>query len=94
MAIPRQQIDHNSEAYIKKNPIRSSIGSLGYGTVSTINLAVDTVDVCRDVVKLARLSLKESLIEAETEAMLVELEQFDRIEELKAQLAEKRAKLA
>ena len=85
--------NYNSREYISKNPIRSSIGAIGYGTVQGINLAVDTIDLGRDVVKLARLSLTESIKEAEIEAKKAELLFMDELEELEAELAAKRTKL-
>ena len=89
--ISKNNIDHNSREYIQRNPIRSSIGALGYGTVQAVNVAVDSLDLTRDVLKLARLSLKSSVIEAETEALMTEIEGYDQLEELRAQLAKKKA---
>lgn len=85
--------NYDSREYISKNPIRSSIGAIGYGTVQGINLAVDTIDLGRDVVKLARLSIKESVIEAEIEAKKAEINGLDELAELEAELAAKKAKL-
>ena len=85
--------NYESREYISKNPIRSSIGAIGYGTVQGINLAVDTIDLGRDVVKLARLSIKESVIEAEIEAKKAEINGLDELAELEAVLTAKKAKL-
>lgn len=87
-------IDQQSREYITKNPIRSSIGAIGYGTVQGINAVVDTIDLSRDIIKLARLSLKESIIEADIEAKKAELNGLDELASLQAELATKKAKLA
>ena len=96
MAIIKNKIviDQQSREYITKNPIRSSIGAIGYGTVQGINAVVDTIDLSRDIIKLARLSLKESIIEADIEAKKAELNGLDELAELQAELATKKAKLA
>ena len=87
-------IDQQSREYITKNPIRSSIGAIGYGTVQGINAVVDTIDLSRDIIKLARLSLKESIIEADIEAKKAELNGLDELASLQAELVSKKAKLA
>ena len=87
-------IDPQSREYITKNPIRSSIGAIGHGTVQGINAVVDTIDLSRDIIKLARLSLKESIIEADIEAKKAELNGLDELASLQAELASKKAKLA
>ena len=87
-------LDQQSREYITKNPIRSSIGAIGYGTVQGINAVVDTIDLSRDILKLARLSLKESIIEADIEAKKAELNGLDELASLQAELATKKAKLA
>ena len=87
-------IDQNSREYITKNPIRSSIGAIGYGTVQGINAVVDTIDLSRDIIKLARLSIKESIIEADIEAKKAELNGLDELASLQAELTAKKAKLA
>ena len=96
MAIIKNKIviDPQSREYITKNPIRSSIGAIGYGTVQGINAVVDTIDLSRDIIKLARLSLKESIIEADIEAKKAELNGLDELASLQAELATKKAKLA
>ena len=96
MAIVKNKIviDQQSREYITKNPIRSSIGAIGYGTVQGINAVVDTIDLSRDIIKLARLSLKESIIEADIEAKKAELNGLDELASLQAELASKKAKLA
>lgn len=87
-------INQESREYITKNPIRSSIGAIGYGTVQGINMVVDTIDLGRDIIKLARLSLKESIIEADIEAKKAELNGLDELASLQAELASKKAKLS
>ena len=96
MAIIKNKIviDQQSREYITKNPIRSSIGAIGYGTVQGINAVVDTIDLSRDIIKLARLSLKESIIEADIEAKKAELNGLDELASLQAELASKKARLA
>ena len=86
-------VNKESREYITKNPMRSSIGAVGFGAVQGINLAVDVLDVSRDIVKLAKLSLKESLIEAETEATKAEIKGISELEELRAELANKKASI-
>lgn len=87
-------VDQNSREYITKNPIRSSIGAIGYGTVQGINAVVDTIDLSRDIIKLARLSISESIIEAQLEANKAELNALDELASLQAELTAKKAKLA
>ena len=96
MAIIKNKIviDQQSREYITKNPIRSSIGAIGYGTVQGINAVVDTIDLSRDIIKLARLSIRESIIEADIEAKKAELNGLDELASLQAELATKKAKLA
>ena len=86
-------INYDSREYITKNPIRSSIGAIGYGTVQGINLVVDTVDFGRDIIKLAKLSIQESIIEAEVEAKKAQLNGMDELASLEAELNAKKAKL-
>ena len=87
-------VNPNSREYITKNPIRSSIGAIGYGTVQGINMVVDTIDLGRDIIKLARLSIKESVIEADIESRKAELNGLDELARLEAELNAKKAKLA
>lgn len=94
MALIKTTVDQNSREYITKNPIRSSIGAIGYGTVQGINAVVDTIDLSRDIIKLARLSISESIIEAQLEANKAELNALDELASLQAELASKKAKLA
>ena len=86
-------VSTNSREYIMKNPVRSSIGAIGYGTVQGINLVVDAVDFGRDVIKLAKLSVQESIIEAEVEAKKAQLNGMDELAKLEAELLAKQAKL-
>lgn len=86
-------INQESREYITKNPIRSSIGAIGYGTVQGINMVVDTIDLGRDIIKLARLSIKESVIEADIESRKAELNGLDELAKLEADLNAKKAKL-
>ena len=95
MAIIKNKVivDRESREYITKNPIKSSIGAIGYGTVQGINAVVDTIDLSRDIIKLAKLSISESIIEAEIEAKKAELAGLDELASLQAELAAKKAKL-
>ena len=93
MALIKTTVDQNSREYITKNPIRSSIGAIGYGTVQGINAVVDTIDLSRDIIKLARLSIRESIIEADIEAKKAELNGLDELAKLEAELNAKKAKL-
>ena len=95
MAIVKNKIviDQKSREYITKNPIRSSIGAIGYGTVQGINLVVDTIEISRDIIKLAKLSISESIIEAQLEANKAELNAIDELASLQAELASKKAML-
>ncbi len=96
MAIIKNKIviDPQSREYITKNPIRSSIGAIGYGTVQGINAVVDTIDLSRDIIKLAKLSISESIIEAQLEANKAELNAIDELASLQAELASKKASLS
>ena len=96
MAIIKNKIviDQQSREYITKNRIRSSIGAIENGAVQGINAVVDTIDLSRDIIKLARLSLKESIIEADIEAKKAELNGLDELASLQAELATKKAKLS
>ena len=95
MAIVKSnQIDRTSEAYIRANPVRASISAIGYGTVSAVQGTVEFIDLGRDVIKLARLSIRESIIEADIEAKKAELQGLDELAELESQLKAKKAKLA
>ena len=93
MALIKTTVDTQSREYITKNPIRSSIGAIGYGTVQGINMVVDTIDLGRDIIKLARLSIKESVIEADIESRKAELNGLDELAKLEAELNAKKAKL-
>ena len=94
MALIKTTVDKNSREYITKYPVSSSIGAIGYGTVQGINMIVDFLDLGRDVLKLSRLSIKGSIIEADIEAKVSELNGLDRLAEIEAQLAYKKAELA
>lgn len=93
MALIKTTVDTQSREYITKNPIRSSIGAIGYGTVQGINLAVDTIDLGRSIIELAQYSINESIIEAKRDSKLAELAAMDELAELEAQLLAKKAKL-
>ena len=49
--------------YISKNPIRSTIGSLGYGTVSSIELVVEVIGTGRTLNRI----LNKQLLSMEAE---------------------------
>ena len=49
---------------ISKNPIRSTIGSLGYGTVNAVELVVESIDTVRTLNRILNkqlLSMKAEL---------------------------------
>ena len=56
-------------------------------------MVVDTIDLGRDIIKLARLSIKESVIEADIESRKAELNGLDELARLEAELTAKKAKL-
>lgn len=58
----------NSRQYITKNPIRSTIGSVGYGTVSTVELAVEVIGTIRTANRILNKQLLS--MEAELDAEL------------------------
>ena len=43
--------------YIQKNPIRSTLGSIGYGTVNSIELAVEAIDTVRTLNRIVNKQL-------------------------------------
>ena len=72
------EINKQSREYITKNPIRSSIGSIGYGTVNAVELAVEVIGTLRSANSLIhrqiRMADKESAIEeAELDIQLAKL---------------------
>ena len=48
---------------ISKNPIRSTIGSLGYGTVNAVELVVESIDTVRTLNRI----LNKQLLSMEAE---------------------------
>ena len=54
---------NNSREYISKNPIRSTIGSLGYGTVNAVELVVESIDTVRTLNRI----LNKQLLSMEAE---------------------------
>ena len=53
----------NSREYISKNPIRSTIGAIGVGTVSSIELAVEVIGTGRTLNRI----LNKQLLSMEAE---------------------------
>ena len=53
----------SNREYISKNPIRSTIGSLGYGTVSSIELVVEVIGTGRTLNRI----LNKQLLSMEAE---------------------------
>ena len=53
----------NSREYISKNPILSTIGSLGYGTVNAVELVVESIDTVRTLNRI----LNKQLLSMEAE---------------------------
>lgn len=73
-----QTINKQSREYITKNPVRSTIGSLGYGAVNAVELGVEVISTLRSANSLIhrqiRMADKESAIEeAELDAQLNKL---------------------
>ena len=73
-----QTIDKQSREYITKNPIKSSIGSIGYGLVNAVELGVEVIGTLRSANSLIhrqiRMADKESAIEeAELDIQLAKL---------------------
>ena len=60
---PTKQTTTNSRAYISKNPSRSTIGSLGYGTVNAVELVVESIDTVRTLNRI----LNKQLLSMEAE---------------------------
>ena len=54
---------NNSREYISKNPIRSTIGAIGVGTVSSIELVVESIDTVRTLNRI----LNKQLLSMEAE---------------------------
>ena len=60
-------INKQSREYITKNPVRSSVGSIGYGLVNAVELGVEVIGTLRSANNLIhrqiRMADKESAIE-------------------------------
>ena len=74
----QETINKQSREYITKNPVRSSVGSIGYGLVNAVELGVEVIGTLRSANSLIhrqiRMADKESAIE---EAQLdIELEKL------------------
>ena len=52
-----QTTTSNSREYISKNPIRSTIGAIGVGTVSSIELAVEVIGTARTLNRIINKQL-------------------------------------
>jgi hypothetical protein len=59
----QQQINTSSRTYITKNPIRSTIGSIGYGTVNAVELVVESIGTFRTLNRI----LDKQLLSMEAE---------------------------
>lgn len=61
------EVNKQSREYITKNPIKSSIGSIGYGLVNAVELGVEVIGTLRSANSLVhrqiRMADKESAIE-------------------------------
>ena len=53
----------SNREYISNNPIRSTIGSLGYGTVNAVELVVESIDTVRTLNRI----LNKQLLSMEAE---------------------------
>ena len=60
---PTKQTTTNSREYISKNPIRSTIGAIGVGTVSSIELVVEVIGTGRTLNRI----LNKQLLSMEAE---------------------------
>lgn len=60
---PTKQTTNNSREYISKNPIRSTIGAIGVGTVSSIELVVEVIGTGRTLNRI----LNKQLLSMEAE---------------------------
>lgn len=72
------EVNKSTRAYITKNPVRSTVGALGYGTVNAVELAVEVIGTLRSANSLIhrqiRMADKESAIEeAELDIQLAKL---------------------
>lgn len=72
------EVNKQSREYITKNPIKSSIGSIGYGLVNAVELGVEVIGTLRSANSLVhrqiRMADKESAIEeAELDIQLANL---------------------
>ena len=60
-------INKQSREYITKNPVRSSVGSIGYGLVNAVELGVEVIGTLRSanrhIHRQIRMADKESAIE-------------------------------
>ena len=59
----QQPINTSSRTYITKNPIRSTIGSIGYGTVNAVELVVESIGTLRTLNRI----LDKQLLSMEAE---------------------------
>ena len=71
-------VNKSTREYITKNPVRSSIGAIGYGAVNAIELGVEVINTLRSANSLIhrqiRMADKESAIEeAELDIELAKL---------------------
>ena len=74
----QQQINTSSRTYITKNPIRSTIGSIGYGTVNAVELVVESIGTLRTLNRIldkqllsmeAELDLELAVAKKQTKSM-------------------------
>ena len=59
----KQELNTSSRTYITKNPIRSTIGSIGYGTVNAVELVVESIGTLRTLNRI----LDKQLLSMEAE---------------------------
>ena len=65
-----QTTTSTNRAYISKNPIRSTIGSLGYGTVNAVELVVESIDTVRTLNRILNKQLLSMEAELDIELAL------------------------
>ena len=70
MATKQTETNTSSRAYITKNPIRSTIGSIGYGTVNAIELAVESIATVRTLNQIMHKQLLVMEAELDNEIKL------------------------
>ena len=74
MALLQQPVDKLNRDYITKNPIRSSVGAIAYGTVNMLELGVELTGTLRTGNSLMQRQLRMADKEAIIEEMELDIE--------------------